>query len=544
MYIRLQLAIFALFIVVLFSSCATPVPPTGGPQDRTGPEIVETSPANETVNFDGREIRITFSKFVNRSSLLGAINIEPDLAIGYDINWRRKTAIIEFDRSLPDNTTVIIKIGTELTDTNNNRMPAPYDLAISTGPEIDDGRVTARVRSAIDGISDSGIHIFLYREPFDLSARANYVAQTDTAGRVQFSYLAEDSYKAIWVDDTNRNRIWDQDRELAQPFHDSTFTIQRGEEFDLGTIYVDKPDTISPELRGVGLLTEEILRMRFSEEIYWDDDSGIQVQDTLGGVYSEVLPLYLLPRDPFILIAQSFDPLPMEDYFTLQLDGFTDRAGNPARIVIDPFEGSSQPDTIRTRIIGDNAEPGLFIDEPLVIGYNKFIEDNDIVDSLRVVEGDRMIEDWPHYEVDRHRLKIFPDGQWESGITYQFLVWNPDREQLRPYEPTIWQRNQLGAIEFVIDPDTLDNFEYFLTIYDDDDGKIHMDTTFTETFEIDNLPPLSYTVIVFRDDNRTGRWNPGSVIPFQAPEPYFVRKNIPVREGFTSELEIIFDNKP
>jgi hypothetical protein len=541
--IRLQLLIYAFFNVMFLGSCATPVPPTGGPQDRTGPEIEETSPVNETVNFDEREIRITFSKFVNRSSLLNAINIEPDLAIGYEIKWRRKTAIIEFDRALPANTTVILKIGTELTDTNNNKMPSQYDLAISTGDVIDDGRVTARVRRAADGITDSGFRIFLYRQPFDLSERANYVAQTDTSGRVQFSYLAEDTYKAIWVDDSNRNRIWDRDRELAQPFHDSTFTIQKGEELDLGTIYTDNPDTIRPDLRGVGLLTEEMLRMRFSEEIYWDDNSTIQVKDTLGADFTEAFPLYLLPQDPLILIAQSLDPLPEDGYYTVQLNGFTDRAGNPARLDLEPFTGSSQPDTIRTRIIGDNAEPGLFPDEGLVIGYNKFIVDDDIVDSLRVVEGDQMIEDWPHYEVDRHRLRVMPNGQWESGINYQFLVWNPDREQLRPYEPTIWQRNQLGAIEFIVDADSLDNSEYFLTLYDEE-RKVEIDTTFTETIEIDRLPPLNYSAIVYRDDDETSRWNPGSVIPFQAPEPYFVRKDIPVREGFTSELEIVFDNKP
>ncbi len=543
MNIRLQLLLVSVIAVTLLGSCATPVPPQGGPPDRTPPEIEETRPANETVNFDGREIRFTFSKFVNRSTFEQAIEIEPDLAIGFDVSWRRKTAIVEFDRDLPENTTVIIKIGTELTDTRNNKLASQYDFAISTGPEIDDGSATARIRKASDGKADSGYRVFLYREPFDLSARANYVAQTDTAGMVQFSYLAEDTYKAIWVDDVNRNRIWDKDRELAQPFHDSTFTIEKGEEFNLGTIYIDRPDTTRPELRGVGLLTESMLRMRFNEEIYWDDDSYIEVQDSLGNVYTEALPLYVLPEDPVILLAQTLDPLAEEESFTLNLHGFSDQAGNSARVRVDPFAGSAQPDTIRTRIIGDNAEPGLFRDEPLVVGYNKFIDDEDIVDSLRVVQGDQMIEDWQHYEIDRHRLKIYPeDDRWESGTNYQFLVWNPYREELRPYEPTIWQSNQLGSMEFVL-ADTSDITDHVLTLFDNE-GKVHIDTTFTESFEIDQLPPLLYTAIVFRDDNQSGTWNPGSIIPFQAPEPYFVRRNIPVREGFTSELEIKFESKP
>jgi hypothetical protein len=537
--IRLQLFFLSVIILIFTGSCATPIPPTGGPPDRTGPVIEQTSPVNETVNFDGREFRITFSKFVNRSSLLNALEIEPDLAIGYDVSWRRRTAIVEFDRDLPDNTTVIIKIGTDLSDMNNNNMASQYDLAISTGPEIDNGSATATIRQAHDGKTDSGYRVFLYRHPFDLSERANYVAQTDTSGNVQFSYLAADTYKAIWVDDVNRNRIWDSERELAQPFHDSTFTISSGEEYDMGTIYADRPDTTRPELRGVGLLTEEMLRMRFSEEIYWDDDARIVVQDTLGNEYTEGLPLYILPEDPLVLMAQSFEPLPEDEFFTLNMIGLTDQAGNPVLFSTDPFQGSAQPDTITTQIIGDNAEPGLFPDEPLVVGYNKFIDDDDIVDSLRVVEGDRMVEDWQHYEVDRHRLKIFPPEQWESGISYQFLVWNPALELLRPLEPTIWQRNQLGSIEFVVS-DTVSAAEYYLTLFDDE-GKMHLDTTFTETFEIDQLPPLEFTAVIFRDDDQSGRWNSGSVIPFKAPEPYFVRTSIPVREGFTSELEVNFN---
>ncbi|MEX1062332.1 MAG: Ig-like domain-containing protein [Balneolaceae bacterium] len=536
---RLLYAFFLVAVIAALVSCATPVPPTGGPPDRTPPVIEHSRPADRTINFEGREIRIRFSKFVDRSSLLDAIEVEPDLAINFEIGWRRKTAVIQFDEELPENTTVIIRIGTELQDTRGNNIASPYIIALSTGEEIDDGGVTARIFQAEDGTADSGYRVFLYREPFDLSARANYVAQSDTGGVVEFSYLSADSYKAIWVDDTNRNRTWDWNGELAQPFSDSTFALDRGGEFDLGTIYIDRPETVHPLLQGVGLLTEERLRLRFNEDIYWDDDSVLSVMDSLGNPYTEALPLYVVPEDPLVVIAQSTEPLPEGEYFSLELSGFYDGAGNPSGVRVDPFPGSVQADTVRLRIVGDNTEPGLFPDEPLVIGYNKIIDDEDILDSLRVVEGDEMIEEWAGAETDRHRLRIPPADQWESGLSYQFLAWNPDTGQLRPLEPVIWQRNSLGSIEFVLE-DTTGSNAHFLTLYDDQ-GKVHIDTTFTDTLEIDQLPPLSYTAVVFRDLNRSGTWESGAIFPFQAPEPYFVRRNIPVREGFTSELEISFE---
>ncbi len=546
-----QLAIFIVTVMVAgLVSCATPVAPTGGPPDRTPPEIVETRPVNETVNFDGRVVEFTFSKFVSRSSLLEAIEVEPDLAIGYDVSWSRRTATIRFERDLPENTTVIITIGTELQDTRNNNLGAPYSLAISTGPEIDEGRVTARVRLADDGTAESGYRVFLYREPFDLAARANYIAQTDTAGQVEFSYLAEDRYKALWVDDTNRNRIWDRDREFAQPFYDSTFTLERGDEIDLGTIYIEKPDTTRPRLQGVGLLTERMMRLRFNEEVYWDESARIDLIDSLGNRYTGAWPLYLLPDDHRVLMAQTDDPLPEDDRFHLELTGITDRAGNRARFTADPFTGSAQADTIGLRIIGDNSEPGLFNDESFVVGYNKLIDDDDVVDSLRVVEGEIMIEEWPNVEIDRHRLIILPEENWQSGITWQFLIWNPHRQELRPYEPTIWQRNQLGAIEFLFEegeePDRSDelhdeeNHHLHLRLFDEEE-KVHIDTTFTGRILIEDLPPLTYTAVVFKDLDGSDSWDSGSVEPYRAPEPYFVRRDIPVRAGFTSELNIRFD---
>ena len=57
-----------LLVVTLFFSCATPIAPTGGPADKTGPKIEETSPETGTVNFEGRKISFEFSEFVNRSS--------------------------------------------------------------------------------------------------------------------------------------------------------------------------------------------------------------------------------------------------------------------------------------------------------------------------------------------------------------------------------------------------------------------------------------------------------------------------------------------
>ena len=524
--------------MIWLGSCATPVAPSGGPPDREPPVVTGTTPANETTNFDGNEVRFQFDKFVDRNSARQNISIEPNLGLDFEVDFSRRTVIVRFLDPLPENTTIIVQLGTDITDTRNNNMSSSYELAFSTGPEIDDGNVIARLRDPDEGSVNEGERVFLYQSPVDFSEPANYVAQSDTSGEINFSYLREGMYSAIWVDDVNRNRIWDRDREFAQPFHQEEFEVVKGEEVDLGTIFIQRPDTVSPNINGVGLLSETRLRLRLSESVEWQDNASITIQDSLGEDYSTAFPLYTDIEDPQVVYAQALDPLDEELRFSVIPEGFTDHAGNPLRSNVDPFAGSAEPDTAALRLIEDNLADGIFNNESVEITFSRFIDDDSITDSLLVFEGDQMIEDWEFVEIERNILSINPDIIWQSGVSYEFRVWDPYVRDYATFRPDIWQPNQLGAIEFTA-PDGLPEGENRLRLYDDN-RKVDIDTVFTDTLEIDRLPPLSYTARVYRDVDGDGRWNSGSVDPFEAPEPYFMQRDIPVREGFTSEISVEF----
>lgn len=528
-----------MLVVVPFSlaGCATPVAPTGGPPDRTGPIVIGTTPSPGTVNFDDSEVRFEFNEYVDRNSVRQNVSIEPSLDLEFDVRFRRRTVIVEFTDPLPENTTIVVMLGTDVTDTHRNKMASSYSLPISTGPVLDDGTVTARLRHAEQGSVEQGERVFLYRSPADLTERARYVAQSDTAGNVKFSHLTEGTYTALWVDDVNRDRTWNRDRERAIPFHSEEFTVLQGEERDLGTLFIQRPDTVAPRINGVGLLSEKRLRLRLSEEVQWDEDSFLTVVDSLGGDFTTAWPLYRDRDDRQVIFAQTEESMPEDQRFTLNAEGIRDRAGNRLGRYEDPFSGSAEPDTTFLRFITDNSNLGLFPDQPVEVRYSKFIDDRAIVDSLLVFEGDNMIEDWEHVEIKRNILKIHPDETWRSGTRYQFRVWDPDLMDHITLEPEIWQRNQMGSIEFNVTDGT--GKENRLRLWDEN-RRIEIDTTFTEMIEIEDLPPLQYHAVVFRDLNESGRWDYGSVDPYVSPEPYFLRRNIPVREGFTSEVEVIF----
>lgn len=516
--------------------------PSGGEPDQQGPRIVETKPENGTTNFDGNEVSFTFDQFIERNSFRQNVTVEPDLGIEFEIDFSRKTATVEFLSPLPENTTIIVKVGTDVTDTDRNEMDSPYDLALSTGDVLDDATVTARLLNSQTGRAENGNRVFLYPEPFDLTQRSRYVAETDTSGRIRFGYLSEGTYKAFWVNDVNRNRIWEEARESAQPFQTETFQLSYGDSIDIGTLYINSPDTIPPRVEGVGLLSQERLRLRVSEEVIWEDEGELIVTDTLDNEYTRAIPLYKSAQDPTVFFAQPFRALVDSMQYLLRANGITDNADNPLRVDVDPFMGSAQEDTTALQTISHNSGSGLFPDEALEVRYSKFIDDDSVVDSLIVVEGDTENKSWESLEVDNHILRLSPpNGSWEPGIRYQFRVWNPWNVEREQINPEIWQRNQLGGIEL-----TLENGDSTITSHltlTDTEASIRVDTTFTSTVFLDNLPPLEYKAIVYEDVNGDGEWNQGIVVPFAAPEPYAVRTGIPVREGFTAEASISFPNK-
>lgn len=529
-----------LLLVILLAGCATPTTPTGGPPDRRGPDIVRTQPETGTTNFGGRTITLHFSEFVNRSTLGRAIVVEPDIGVGYNLDWGRKSVKIEFEEELPELTTVIVTIGSELQDMNGNNMANPQKIAVSTGPEIDEGRLTGRVINAVSGEAHESGRVLLYRTPVDLSERANYAASSDTGGTFQFAYLREGEYKAFWVDDRNRNKIWDREQERAQPFGREFIRLEKAGSDTIGTVYVTSVDTTRPRLQGVGLFSSQRMRLRFSEDISINDSTGLSIVDSTGSRLMNAVPLYISPVERYVLFAQSDETLDPNTTYEIEIEALYDINENPLDENEITFTGSAQEDTTVQRIIEISGSGGLFPAEPLEVVYAAPVTQPEVRDSLKIVEGDRLYEEWQNLETRRNRLQIYPDTEWEEGVDYEFRIWNPSREDYRRVSPVIWSGSQLGEIHIVF-RDTARTGDYRMQA-SSRSGDIRREASFEQQTTLENLPPHDYTVRVFDDLNNNGKWDFGSVDPFEPPEPFFIQRSVPVRRAFTSDLVVTFES--
>jgi len=518
-------------------SCAVPSRPTGGPPDKEGPRVVNVKPESGTVNFDGQSVQFEFSEFVNRESLEDALRIEPDLNLETEINWGRKALEVVFEEPLPDSTTVIVTLGTDFQDVRSNNMESPFTVAVSTGPNIDDSRLKAVLKKFENGRPVAGGRVLLYRTPVDFARPALYTGESDTTGVVNFAYLSPGRYKAFWLDDKNRNRKWDRKIEEAQPFPEEFITLEKEDTDSLDALYVVSDDTLAPTLQAVGLLSQTRLRLRFSETILLTDTTEITVTDTLGNDVAEAVPLYRSKDQPFIAFAQSRESLVDGEFYKLRIHGMTDEAINSLKPSDITFEGSTQQDTTLQRIIRTEQTGGIFSNQPFIVRYARLFNNNFLADSLIVIKGGEMTRPWPKIELNENKLIVRPmNNNWEPGINYEIRVFNPASLQFKKYEPEIWFDADLGGLEFTIQDTTkLQNGVIHL---EEVDGEIKRDSTFKNSVLIEDLPPRIYQVRIFEDKNKNGRWDRGSVDPYIAPEPIFIRRNMEVRSGFTATVPI------
>ncbi len=534
---------FFVCLCLLLTHCATPISPTGGPPDEAAPVILFTQPETGTVNFSSNKIILHFDDFVNRNSFENALRIEPAFGLNYELDWGRHSVAIEFKNQLPDSTTFIVTVGTEFSDLSGNSLGSPVKIAVSTGPAIDKGKIIGKVLDARTGESRKGERVLLYRLPADLSKPANYIAETDTAGVVRFSYLRQGDYLAFWVDDRNRNAVWDQQTERAQPFSKKIISLEKEGSDTLGTLFIAKSDTSSPALRGIGLFSKQRLRLRFSENIVFTDSSKIIVTDTLGNFYAAVYPLYLIPDQKYILFAHSKKDLIPNQNYSLVVQNIADEAGNLIAKATESFTGSAQTDTTSQRIIYAGNEKGIYPEEGVKITYAKPISNPAIRDSVIVVTADTAFTDWSNLRIQQNVLLVLPNGQWEEGVEYEIRVWNPFQQNYKKIQPKIWFPSDLGSLNLTFTDSTSQAAQRATQLLlKAKDGRIVADTSFTSQVTIDELPPVTYQLILYQDLNNNGEWDSGQVQPYVAPEPYYIRDKISIEPGFTAELSVNFES--
>ena len=527
----------SILLLLFISACATPVLPSGGPPDQTPPAILDTEPAANAVNVATQTIHINFSEYVDAASFSRAFSVTPMFEGRLAYRWRGRGVTVRFQDPLRDNTTYIVTLDTNLRDVHGVALTQPLIVAFSTGPTINKGRLTGLVVGAASGSGLGNFDVYAYAAPDStipnpLPETPDYRIQTDASGGFSFSYLNEQPYFVLALQDLNRNRLPDPLEPYAIPSKAVIWADSTVSSVEQRWI-VTRQDTIPPEVQRIRALSNRRFAARFSESIQLTTTNAEawSLQDSLTNRSIPIHSVYTLPTDTRQVILLT-DTLVARSH-RLRFGTVADSSGNIIRPEGYYFSPSEDADTLQLRFTGfipeirDPNEEGHYV---LFPGEMPGIQVNQTVaDSLLqriIVAQDTMGQSRPVLTSSANGtsylfsftpplqpgeiVRISADGQYLSA---------PDTLYIRTFQYI--PDTELGELSGIVTaPDTTNLV--VLELYPTD-TLLRPQRRTTEAdaagkFIFVNLPEGSYRLRAFVDANQNGQWDGGTIRPYQQAE--------------------------
>lgn len=131
--------------LVLALACAVQEPPSGGPDDKTPPAVVSTTPAADSTGVDPKSpIAITFGEDMSRARVERLVSVQPPITIDR-VHWEGRTMFIEPEGGLKRDTTYVVRLKPGYRDRHNVPGTATREFAFATGASLDTARISGTV---------------------------------------------------------------------------------------------------------------------------------------------------------------------------------------------------------------------------------------------------------------------------------------------------------------------------------------------------------------------------------------------------------------
>ncbi|MEJ2596120.1 MAG: Ig-like domain-containing protein [bacterium] len=190
----------------------------GGPKDEKAPEVLRTSPPNNSPNFKGSEFTVYFNEFIQLEEITQKVMISPPLEKLPDFKTKGKALRVRFKEDLKDSTTYSVYFADAIVDLTERNPAMNYTYIFSTGPTVDSMSIAGTVINAFNLEEVQDIYVLLYKDnndtlPLDslpLMVKPYYVSKTGEDGRFVLNGLGNFEYLVFALKDMNANYIYDQ----------------------------------------------------------------------------------------------------------------------------------------------------------------------------------------------------------------------------------------------------------------------------------------------------------------------------------------------
>ena len=234
--------------IVLVIGCAQVSSPAGGPLDETAPQVLEMTPPNGSSDLQLESLTLRFDEYVVSRNAVQQMLISPPIAGTPQFKTKGKEVHVLFESDwFEAETTYVLNFGDALVDLHESNPAEALFFAFSTGSELDTLTLEGQVVDRLTGRGVGALRTLFFKEstPWDSiwgGERPVAVAITDEEGFFQGSFLAAGLYKALAVDDVNRDYQWNPGESLAF----SNVSVAAGERWAAPWLFAPTVPPLSP----------------------------------------------------------------------------------------------------------------------------------------------------------------------------------------------------------------------------------------------------------------------------------------------------------
>ncbi len=577
--IRKLILLSSLFIISFLISCAQQVPPSGGPDDLTPPDLMESLPGLGATSVPKDvTFQFMFSEWINPASAKRSVTVYPPIEAGLRIRVSGRTLTIDPKEDLSDSTTYHVTLTTALEDLHGNNLGTAIDLYFSTGPRLDSGMVYGCIPTN-SGYAQKPT-VALYRTdtiPQDslLFMDPTYVTQTDSFGVYELTHIRPSSYYLLaFLDKNNDNRLSPQGNEEAFTY------VEPGIRVDSTAgpfiLFPSTVDTSAVEIVSLRTHNSRVLRVEWSEKPFfspetldtiWHIDAADTTVESLPSIQS-IIPVGE-GRNAYLVLDRSMDLIPYRLIYpaasrtdsvmffadSIRFNGTTvsdtiaprflkslpdksSRLDPQVRLIFsEPVRFLTDTIFLTTGTDGDTAEPEDTLGQRDTAGIQDEAAAQDTVSAKDTMELTSSTFAVPIDTAGWADTISFTVGRLEPGKTYRGSIPISLIEDIAGNNPS--------DTADTIAPETVD-FSFTTVSIDDiclklrggapclepDTSRIWIfrplrgnEEFFSRDssglFTFDSIPAGEGTLAYFLDRNGDGRHTEGRLFPRLAPEPYF-----------------------
>ena len=563
------LALPALVAVLL--GCAEIAPPPGGQEDKSGPRLLVSTPADgATMVEPGNRIEVVFNERITKPSKEGAVFISPRPEGDYKVDWKSDRVVVELEHEFEEDRTYVVTVASSLTDLRNNQLDSALSIAFSTGDHLDSGSISGTVLDAYGGaLADWKVGLYRHLDPTDLlvldSIRPDYLTTTGREGGFSFRNLPDDLFLLVAFGDKNRNNLF---AATLEEFALADRPTDLRSDVKLTDLYLTsgRYDTLAPRITSVTRTKSGPIEIRLDRPVdvvkLGEEPNRIRVsalgpgsdtvvacgvlEDSLASATALSAWVGRLPEGDY---AAALD---MEPYGTLRIDSV--HFGDPGDDDVAPEVVMFMPG--KGNHFANHVNLSLTFSEPL--DTSNFSTTSLMLweDSLRAVPMERS---WPScFRLALKPLELKAGSRYRLEVTeFDLMDYSGNRlgDSIRSYDFATLDTDSLGSVSGrlrVLLPGA-DRYPAVLEFRNTGGRRIErltvrpgsnaqIDSTVGRSFNIE-VPAGKYLISGFLDANDDGTVTPGQAKPFQLGETRFLfADTVAVRARFeTAGLDLTVD---